>query len=127
MLKVRDPEDLFVVTGPVGFECPVGQHLEVPDAQGSFDLQSLLQVLQANGLHSLFVEAGPYTVSQFLRARLCDRLYLFVAPVLIGEGLSWTTGFSFSSLDQTIAIENSRSESFGPDILVTGRPLTRFS
>ncbi len=127
LLTVRAPEDLIIVTGPLGMEPPVGRHIEVPDAEGSFDMFSLLPALQAEGLHSLFVESGPYTASQFIRSKMIDRLYAFVAPILIGEGLDWTAGLRVGALDQAVRLSNPRVETFGPDFMITGRPQTRFS
>lgn len=127
LASVRSKEDLIVVTGPLGLKAPVGRHLEVPDADGAFDMYSLLPALQAEGIHSLFVEAGPYTAAQFLLSKMTDRLYVFVAPKLLGDGMNWTSGFTAPALDQAITLTNSRVESFGSDIMFTGRPQARFS
>lgn len=127
LFSVRAPEDLIVVTAPLGHKPPVGRHIEIADADGSFDLFSLMPALQAEGLHSIFVEAGPYTASQFIRSKMTDRLYLFLAPKLLGDGLSWTSGFSLGTLSHAVEIEDARTQSFGPDLMITGRPRTRFS
>lgn len=131
LLSVREPEELIVVTGPLGRKPPAGagpvRHLEVPAADGVFEFQSLLASLQAEGLHSLFVEAGPFTAGQFLLSKMTDRLYVFMAPKLIGDGMSWTSGITLPALDQAIHIENSEVQHFGRDILITGRPQTRFA
>ena len=126
LLSVRSAQDLIVVTAPMGTRAPVGRHIEIPDAQGAFDTTALFAALTAEGIHSLFVEAGPYTVSQFLKARLVDRLYVFLAPKILGDGLSWTTGLSLPGLDHAIQLADSQVQSFGGDILITGRPQARF-
>ena len=131
LLSVREPEDVVVVTGLLGRKPPpsAGQvrHLEVPVVDGVFDVKNLLAALRKAGLHSLFVEAGPYTASYFLRSQMTDRLYVFVAPKLLGNGMNWTSGFTLSTLDQAITLENSEVQIFGQDVLVTGRPQTRFA
>lgn len=130
LLSVREPDDLVVVTGPLGRKPPPGagpvRHLETPVVDGVFEVKSLLTVLHAQGLHSLFVEAGPFTASYFLRSQMTDRLYVFVAPKLIGHGMSWTSGFTVPTLDQAITLENTELRTLGHDILVTGRPQARF-
>ncbi len=57
-----------------------------PRHGGNLDLRALLSVLNARGLHSLFVEGGGVTVSQFLEADLIDALQIAIAPVIIGSG-----------------------------------------
>ncbi len=58
----------------------------VPRHGNNLDLRALLSVLNARGLHALFVEGGGVTVSQFLEAGLIDALQIAIAPVIIGSG-----------------------------------------
>jgi len=120
-LKVRKPEHIFIVTQP-GVPVPEGiQHLELELRDGEFDLRALILKLQEFGIYSLFVEAGARTVSSFLKQRLADRIFVFLAPKILGLGLGWASGLGISSLDQAVRLENMRSENFGDDILLTGK------
>jgi diaminohydroxyphosphoribosylaminopyrimidine deaminase/5-amino-6-(5-phosphoribosylamino)uracil reductase len=120
--SVREPGDILVITGPLSVDAPEGiRHVEIPDADGAFEMPALMDALMEAEVHSLFVEAGAYTVSGFLKARLVDRLYLFQAPKILGEGLGWTSGFTLSSLVQAPILRHPRLERFGGDFLVTGR------
>lgn len=63
----------------------------LPCGAGSrrIDLKRLMRILADRGIVSLLVEGGPRTWSSFLRQRLVDRLWLFVAGgrrQLISEG-----------------------------------------
>lgn len=51
------------------------------------DLRKLLKTLRDMGVMHLLVEGGGYTVTQFLKEGLFDRLVLFQAPKLLGEGI----------------------------------------
>ncbi|MFF9481923.1 RibD family protein [Streptomyces sp. NPDC014733] len=55
--------------------------------RAAFAPRPLLSALAARGLGRVLVEGGGDTVSRFLRAGALDRLYLTVAPVLIGDGV----------------------------------------
>jgi riboflavin-specific deaminase-like protein len=46
----------------------------------------LLAILADFGLRKIFVEGGGLTVSEFLNAKLLDRLHVMVAPMIIGSG-----------------------------------------
>lgn len=56
------------------------------DARGLVSLDAALADLRARGIRSVLVEGGSRVIASFLRERLVDRMSLFVAPVLVGEG-----------------------------------------
>ena len=74
----RQPRRLAFGRGPL----PEGSELEL--RTGS--LEDELQALAAEGVQSLLLEGGPTLAGAFLRAGLVDKLLLFVAPVLAGQG-----------------------------------------
>ena len=49
-------------------------------------LEEELRALAAEGVQSLLLEGGPTLATAFLRAGLVDKLLVFVAPVLAGDG-----------------------------------------
>lgn len=56
------------------------------DGAGTFAPALILDVLAARGLQRVLVEGGGITVSRFLTAGTLSRLYLTVAPLVIGSG-----------------------------------------
>lgn len=63
------------------------QTLELPREPGGFAADVVLDRLAATGLHRVLIEGGGVTVSRFLRAEALHRLYVTVAPVLLGDGV----------------------------------------
>jgi diaminohydroxyphosphoribosylaminopyrimidine deaminase/5-amino-6-(5-phosphoribosylamino)uracil reductase len=61
--------------------------LELPAGDGGFPPRRLLEVLAERGLGRVLVEGGGVTVSRFLHAGALQRLYVTVAPVLLGDGV----------------------------------------
>ena len=59
--------------------------LAVPARDAGLDLAVLLGALQERGVCSVLCEGGGVLAASLLREGLVDRLYLFVAPVVIGE------------------------------------------
>lgn len=57
----------------------------VPEAGTGLDLAVLMDALRERGITSVLCEGGGVLAASLLRERLVDRLYLFVAPVVIGE------------------------------------------
>lgn len=60
--------------------------LAVEEDPGGLDLRAVLGELHERGVASVLCEGGGILASSLLAARLVDRIYLFVAPVLIGAG-----------------------------------------
>jgi riboflavin-specific deaminase-like protein len=60
--------------------------LVLPD-DGAFAPRPLLRALARRGLGRVLIEGGGITVSRFLHERALHRLYVTVAPVLLGDGV----------------------------------------
>ena len=70
----RQPRRLAFGHGPTDLELRSGP------------LEEELSALADEGVQSLLLEGGPTLATSFLRAELVDKLLVFVAPVLSGEG-----------------------------------------
>jgi diaminohydroxyphosphoribosylaminopyrimidine deaminase / 5-amino-6-(5-phosphoribosylamino)uracil reductase len=75
----RQPRRLAFGRGPL----PEGSELELREGR---PLASELEALAAEGVQSLLLEGGPTLAAAFLREELVDKLLVFVAPKLAGEG-----------------------------------------
>ena len=102
----RQPRRLAFGTGPL----PEGSELELR----SGPLAEELAALAADGVQSLLLEGGPTLAAAFLDQGLVDKLLLFVAPTLAGEG-PLLTGPLAAPLDLT-GLESRR---VGTDVLLT--------
>ncbi|MGW3013375.1 RibD family protein [Streptomyces sp. NPDC001219] len=77
------------VVGPEVTPTAPGTGVEVlalPD-EAAFAPERLLAALARRGLGRVLIEGGGVTVSRFLRERALHRLYVTVAPVLLGDGI----------------------------------------
>ena len=52
------------------------------------NLAELMDQLYKEGIMSIYVEGGMQTIAHFINANLFDRVSVFVAPKLLGEGIS---------------------------------------
>ena len=75
---LRQPRRLAFGRGPL----PEGSELEL--RTGALDAE--LALLAGEGVQSLLLEGGPTLATAFVQQGLVDKLLLFVAPVLSGEG-----------------------------------------
>lgn len=118
----RDRKSIFVVTSdkvkPNEKYC---QHIAVPFKGKNLNLKEVKKNLFLNGIQSVLVEGGAYTVNQFLEQNEANKLCLFMAPSIIGAkgGLGWTSELAIKKLSQKISLEHSNFERMGSDILLT--------
>ncbi|HFB38982.1 MAG TPA: bifunctional diaminohydroxyphosphoribosylaminopyrimidine deaminase/5-amino-6-(5-phosphoribosylamino)uracil reductase RibD [Oceanithermus sp.] len=90
--------------------------LELPrDARGRVSVEEALRALFARGLTSLLLEGGPRLAGAFLEAGLVDRVSLFLAPKVLGEGRGLVEGFA-PGLDRAPGFETLRVERVGEDL-----------
>jgi diaminohydroxyphosphoribosylaminopyrimidine deaminase/5-amino-6-(5-phosphoribosylamino)uracil reductase len=103
----RQPRRLVFGRGPL----PEGLELEL--LNGS--LEDELARLGGEGVQSLLLEGGATLATSFLRAGAIDKLLVFVAPRLSGEGPGL-----FRDLDAPLALSRFDSQPVGEDVLLTG-------
>jgi len=101
----KQPRRLAFGGGPL----PEGSELELR----SGPLGDELRALAAEGVQSLLLEGGPTLATAFLAAGFVDKLLLFVAPVLAGDG-----PHVLGELGAPLELLHLRTEPSGEDVLV---------
>lgn len=81
----------------------------------------VLERLYGEGITGVLIEGGAITLGHFVRAGLVDRLELFVAPKLLGDGPSWLSGLQLPALAEAPELEILRTRRCGPDLWLTAR------
>ena len=99
------PRRLAFGRGPL----PDGSELEL--RAGS--LPEELEALAAEGVQSLLLEGGPTLAAAFLEEGLVDKLLVFVAPTLSGEGPGMLAG-----LDGAVPLRRLEARQVGEDVLL---------
>lgn len=85
---------------------------------GAIDLPALLSDLYESGVKGLLVEGGAVTAGSFLRAGLVDRLELFMAPKLLGDGPSWLHGLELGALGDAPMARIRETRRVGSDLWI---------
>ena len=100
------PRRLAFGRGPL----PEGSELELRPGP----LEDELSVLARDGVRSLLLEGGPKLAASFLAAGLVDKLLVFVAPRLSGDGQG-----PLAALPDPVELRRLTGEQVGEDILLT--------
>ncbi len=104
---IRQPRRLAFGQGPL----PETSDLELRSAP----LREELRRLAEEGVQTLLLEGGPTLATAFLEAGLIDKVMLFVAPSLSGDGLH-----AFGQFTGPVDVLRLRSQQVGPDLLLEG-------
>ncbi len=91
------------------------------ETTSQLSLNTLLDELGKREICHLLVEGGGKIHGQFVAQGLADELYLFFAPILIGNGLPSFDFISVATVKQSIKIENIIYEQIDDNLLVYGR------
>ena len=104
---LRQPRRLAFGRGPL----PEGSQLELR----SGPLREELESLATDGVQSLLLEGGPTLATAFLEQDLVDKVLVFVAPKLSGEGQGMLAG-----LAGPVELSRLEARSIGDDVLLQG-------
>ena len=82
-----------------------------------------MKTLYSMGIPSILVEAGCGLNSELLKAKEIDYIYQFIAPKIIGEGISYADKIQKNDINLAIRIKNEKTTKIDDDILVQGKIL----
>ena len=92
--------------------------LEIPsDPAGGLDLDAALTQLGARGVRSLMVEGGGRLVGAFMAAARWQELWLYQAPLVLGEGRPAIAGIEWPSVADAPRLRLVRRRALGDDQL----------
>ncbi len=91
------------------------------DSRARIDLSALCKKMGSAGITSVLIEGGSQIFSAFLQKKLVDKIAIFVAPKIFGEGLSAVHFNGIHSLDASIKLSDFEKRKIGDDVLLTGR------
>lgn len=97
-----DGAAVYIVRPASNCHAPRGRTLEVAAEGRSFDPGAIVEAMAARGLRRILIEGGAETISRFLAARAVDRLYVLVAPMLLGSGRSCLQMPPIAGLDEAL-------------------------
>lgn len=109
--------DVYVVSNGQNYDSNTVKVLPIPSGETGIDPHEIIATLFARGLRRILVEGGANTVSRFLASNVIDRLYLLVAPVLLGSGQTGLMMPPIDRLDEALRPETRCYTLDGGDVL----------
>jgi len=87
------------------------------DADGRVDVTEMMERLGAMGMTSALVEGGSALITSLLRKKLVDKLVVFIAPKLLGEGLEAIGDLGILRVDDAIRLSYRKVRRLGDDLI----------
>jgi len=88
--------------------------------KGMVDLQDLMKQLGKHEIVSVMIEGGSELNSSAIKDRVVDKILIFTAPKLIGNGHGAIGNLGINKIDKAINLKNPVAKKIGNDILIEG-------
>ena len=90
-----------------------------PDDDGRLDLRGIMDEAGRRGMTSVLVEGGGQLAASALKDQVVDRVMIYLAPLIIGEGIPAIGELDTGELADAVALEQIRTRRLGADLLYT--------
>jgi diaminohydroxyphosphoribosylaminopyrimidine deaminase/5-amino-6-(5-phosphoribosylamino)uracil reductase len=101
----------YIKTGIKTITCPLDNSGE------GFDLDTLLKELYSNGINSIYIEGGSTVINAFLDHKVFDRVSVYIAPKILGQGIQSVNKIKFENMKDCISFEHGTWNQFKQDML----------
>ena len=95
----------------------------IPPEDGRPWLHTVLRELRARGICHVLCEGGATLAGALVRAGLCDRLDVLVAPKLLGAGAPLLTDLGVVGIGDALRFRFEAPRQVGADVWLTARPV----
>jgi diaminohydroxyphosphoribosylaminopyrimidine deaminase/5-amino-6-(5-phosphoribosylamino)uracil reductase len=94
--------------------------LVFPDTPGQSSLNFLIDELGKRGIAQLLVEGGPTVIASFMKERLADEVYVYIAPKILGRQGAADIAQPMTELSAAFDLHYVDIKRFGDDVCLTG-------
>lgn len=94
--------------------------LTVKSRRRKLDLKDVLEKLGEKGIISVLVEGGGKIFTEFIKQKLADKVYIFIAPKILGKGIASIGDVGIRSIREIINLKEISIQNFGDDVMITG-------
>ncbi len=128
LFKGTRREDVLILTTSKASACRIkllGRKAEIivtPAKGGRVDLRRALKILAQREITAMLIEGGAALVGAALKEGLVDKMMVYVAPRIMGEGLDAVRGLRVRHLDEAVGLKRVSAGKIGEDILIEGYP-----
>ncbi|MFQ5706069.1 MAG: RibD family protein, partial [bacterium] len=90
------------------------------DSEGRIDLPALWNKMGERGVTSVLIEGGSHIYTAALQANLVDKIAVFIAPKILGSGISAIQELGINHLQDGLQLFDLQTKQLGGDLLLLG-------
>ncbi|MBN1970925.1 MAG: bifunctional diaminohydroxyphosphoribosylaminopyrimidine deaminase/5-amino-6-(5-phosphoribosylamino)uracil reductase RibD [Candidatus Delongbacteria bacterium] len=90
---------------------------------GYVNLGEVFYHLYNFGIYSVMVEGGRILASELLKLGIIDRVVLFVAPKIVGSGVTFVRDLGVKKINESFELVDYDVEKIGKDLKISGTPI----
>ncbi len=121
----RNPSKLIIATSQASKKAMI-KKLEAKGAkilisksrEGMVDLKDLIKSLGEIGITNIMIEGGSLLNSSALKAGIVDKLVIFTAPKIIGNGINAIGNLGIKKIDNALELKNITCRKIGKDTMI---------
>ncbi|MDI6839779.1 MAG: bifunctional diaminohydroxyphosphoribosylaminopyrimidine deaminase/5-amino-6-(5-phosphoribosylamino)uracil reductase RibD [bacterium] len=91
------------------------------DKDGRVDILEVLKKAGKIGIQSILIEGGKEIFTQALCKRIVNRVYFFIAPKIIGDGIPVVGDIGVKNIKEMLSLHSVKFKKMGDNILINGR------
>ena len=88
--------------------------------KGMVDLDELMKHLGKSEITSIMIEGGSQLNSSAIKSGIVDKILIFTAPKIIGNGIGAIGSLGIKKIDKAINLKNPITKKIGKDLLIEG-------
>jgi len=111
---------ILVVSNHANYNFDQVEHLRVPSGNCRINSQDLLKLLFEKGIHSVYIEGGATTTSNFLKDNAVDVLQLHISPLIFGSGKQGIVLPLIQEVSESPSFKYSKFHSIGDAMMFVG-------
>ena len=92
----------------------------VNSKNGMVDLNELMKELGKSQITYMMIEGGSHLNASAIKDKVIDKVLIFTAPKIIGNGLGAISTLGIKKIDKAIKLKNITTRKIGKDLLVEG-------
>ena len=94
------------------------------NTDGKFSINDILETLYKREIVHLLVEGGKFTITEFIKNNLYDKISLFIAPKLVGgDGISSIGSLNINNINESLNLKVNDIKNFKGDLYLELYPL----
>lgn len=92
----------------------------IKSKDGMVDLRKLMKELAKMNISYIMIEGGSHLNASAIKEKIVDKLLIFTAPKIIGNGLGAISNLGIKKIDKAIKLKSITTRKIGKDMLVEG-------